>query len=343
MYLIYDSEERAFLTLHKEGDGWALRPSGREALWTPVISSKEEFEAMGGRLPPGFPVMRGTYRRVGLAVEPEGKAGEYLPSYMFFERVTYGYPHYTFLEHTAPDRAQWLRAWALARHFGHAWGALLEKRELEVALAASETNRELEVRIYSALKDEVGPLGGIFPRGVVRGGKYILPHLTGTGRVYWEVRPGGDLEVEVHRPGLHPVQGGADISLTVLRARYVRGQWEIVAMGPKALPRHVAALLEVAEGAGVPMPDELVSQLQGTALRNEEAQAKENLSVMRERFGNLAMGHLRNLIVRGEVLFGAEAHIPLSAAEELGRDLVATLEAAYRDTPAIASLLIGEG
>jgi hypothetical protein len=342
MYLVYDAWTKAFQTLQKEGDGWIMRPSGREALWAPVVNSKEELEGMGAHLPPGFPVARGTYRRVGLAVEAEGKAGEYFPGYMFFERVTEGYPHYAFLEYAAPDWAQWMRAWALARSHGHAWGVFLRKEELEAALAVSETSRELEVRIRSALEWEAGPLGGIFPKGVVRGGKYILPHLTTTGRVYWEVHPGGGLEVEVHRPGLHPVQGGVDGSVTVLRARY-RGQWEIITLGPKALPRHVDALLKVAEGASAPMPDEMVAQLQGATLRNEEAQARVNLSVIRERFGSLAMERLRQLIARGAVLFEGEAHTPPSATEELGRDIVAALEAAYRDTPLIASLLIGEG
>jgi hypothetical protein len=343
MYLIYNSEVGSFQTLRKEGDDWVLRPSTREALWAPIINSKEELQETGVRLPPGFPVMEGAYRKVGLAVEPVEGAGKFLPSYMFFERVTDGYPHYTFLEHTPPDRAQWLMAWALARAFGHAWGVLLEKKDLEVALAVAETARELEVRVYSALREEVGPLGGIFPRGVLLAGRYVLPHTTATGRVYWEVRPGGELEVVVSRPP-HPVQGG-DAPSVVLRARYARGRWEIVTLGHKALPRHVTALIQVAEGASAPMPDELVVQMQGAALRNEEAQARENLARLAERFGNLIMGHLRRLIANGEVSFGLEGDIDISpsAESELGRDFVGALKAAYRDTPVIASLLMGKG
>jgi hypothetical protein len=347
MYLIYNSEVGSFQTLRKEGDDWVLRPSTREALWAPIINSKEELQETGVRLPPGFPVMEGAYRKVGLAVEPVEGAGKFLPSYMFFERVTDGYPHYTFLEHTPPDRAQWLMAWALARAFGHAWGVLLEKEDLEVALAVAETARELEMRIYSALRYEVGPLGGIFPRGVLLAGRYVLPHTTATGRVYWEVRPGGELEVEVSRPGHHPVQGGGDTHSVVIRARYARSRWEVITLGYKALPRHITALLEVAQGAGVPLPDELVLEMQGAALRNEEAQARENLACLMERFGNVSMRHLRHLIANGNgaVRFGVEGNIHISplARGDLGHDFVAALEAAYRDTPAIASLLIGEG
>ncbi len=302
----------------------------------------EELREMGVHLP-GFPRM-GVGRKVGLAVELQ--PGEFLPSYMLFERVTPGYPDYTFLEYAPPNRDQWLMAWALARAYGHAWG-VLEKQDLEVALAVAETAKELEVRIHSALRGEVGPLGGIFPRGVVRGGRYILPHTTATGRVHWEVHPGGELEVEVRRPGHHPVQGGGDTHSVVIRARYARGRWEVITLGYKALPRHITALLEVAQGAGVPLPDELVWQLQGTALHNEETQARENLACLAERFGSLAMRHLRRLVADGEVRFGVGAerdiHIPHAARGDLGRDFVEALEAAYRDTPAIASLLIGKG
>jgi hypothetical protein len=343
MYLIYDAVEKVFRTLRREGDNWVLVPSGREALGAPVISSMEELRRIGAQLPPGFPIMRGAYRKVGLAVE--GRVSEFLPSYMLFERVTDGYPDYAFLEYTPPDRAQWLMAWALAQSYGHAWGLLLEEEELEAALATSATNQEVEVRIYSALRDEVGPLGGIFPRGITRKGEYILPHTTTTGRVYWEVRPGGSLEVAVRRPGHHPVQGG-DMPSVVLRTSYngEDSKWKIITLGHKALPRHVTALLEVARGAGVPMPDELVWQLQGTTLRNEEAQARENLARLVERFGNLIMRHLRHLIANGGVRFGVggDIHISPFAESDLGRDFVEALEAAYQDTPVIASLLIGE-
>jgi hypothetical protein len=203
MYLIYDTEEGVFRTLRKEVDSWVLAPSGREALWAPVISSMEELREMGICLP-GFPIMRGVYRRIGkgLALEPEGEAGELLPSYMLVERVTDGYPDYVLLEYTRPDPKQWLMAWALAQDYGHGWGLLLAKEELEAALVASSTNQEVEVRIYSALRDEVGPFGGIFPKGTVQAGKYILSHITTTGRVYWEVRPGGGVGGGSPPPGV---------------------------------------------------------------------------------------------------------------------------------------------
>jgi hypothetical protein len=88
----------------------------------------------------------------------------------------------------------------------------------------------------------------------------------------------------------------------------------------------------------------MIAQLQGAALSNEAQQAKENLAALTERFGNLSMEHLRRLISNGVVLFeDGGLHTPPSIKTALGRDFIEALEAAYRDTPIIASLLIGEG
>lgn len=379
MYLIenLDSKLPALQTLVHEGGRWGLRSSGHEATWAPVIRSLEELERITeGRFehPRGWTVPDEPHytleSRPGVVFVQEGNSWKALPDYRLFAKDAMPAPRelewqLKYVDQTPefdrPTFRQWNAAYNLARAHEHEW-TNLSQRELYDTLDASPTNREMETRVRSARWELCGPFGGTFPEGRVErgrspvgtgcagapGGKYVLSHTTGTGRLTWEVDPEGNLHLEVRRPSHHP--GGPEAlhsegGYAVLIAEYDSStrQWKMREVyNDDALPRHVEVLIQAANATERTLPAELREELRARARENEARHTERNLEALERRFGEVVLSYLSEALQRDLVSFDPhsrnfEVSQPMQRA--LGEDLVEAVRAAYADTPAIAERL----
>lgn len=84
-------------------------------------------------------------------------------------------------------------AYTLARRHGHAWATAFASADEAWALYSEHRSA-----FDAAVSDHAGDWGGITAPDVVERGH--VRHVTGTGRVVWDVSPDGKTEVTVHRP-----------------------------------------------------------------------------------------------------------------------------------------------
>jgi hypothetical protein len=367
MYLIEEvGAISKFCTLVRENGAWRLQNSQEEATWAPVIRSLEELERItkGGFLYPKYWDVPDkphytVEKRPGVVFVQEGESWKALPDYKLFAQDAQPAPQELkgrlecvsiSPELDPPNYSQWFPAYKLAQGYGHEWGNLSSDKFYS-AMEVAKTNIELENRIVMARLEKCGPVGGIFPRGEVKlgafGHEYMLSHVTGTGRLSWEVRQRGDIEIEITRPPYHEVHGQMSFSEknVALWAKYsISGLcWELKDVNANFLPRHAEAFIKAAEATGQGLPAEMRHQLRSQALENEARQVEFSLRTLEERFGQLLMNRLDEAIRNGEARFNPNTRdfeYSESLQQEMGRDFVRTLSAAYRDTPPIAERLL---
>jgi hypothetical protein len=367
MYLIEEVGIPSKLcTLVRENGAWSLRSSQEEATWAPVIRSLEELERVTeGRFlylnywdVPDKPHYT-LEKRPGVVFVQEGESWKALPDYKLFTKDAQPAPQELKgrlecvsigPELDPPNYSQWFSAYKLAQGYGHEWGNL-SSDQFYSAMEVSKTNIELENRIVTARLEKCGPVGGIFPQGEVKlgafGREYMLSHITGTGRLSWEVRQRGDIEIEISRPPYHEVYGQISFSEknVALWAIYSSStlSWELKEVNANFLPRHAEAFIKAAEATGQGLPAELRHQLRSQALENEARQVEFIVQALQERFGQLLMNRLDEAIRNGEARFNPDARdfeYSESLQQEMGRDFVRTLSAAYRDVPPVAERLL---
>jgi hypothetical protein len=367
MYLIEVFDVNSKLrTLVRENGAWSLHHSQEEATWAPVIRSLEELNRLteGRFLYPNYWDVpdKPHYTlqdRPGVVFVKEGESWKALPDYTLFAKDAQPAPQEIESElkriarspeFDPPTYSQWSSAYNLAQAYGHEWGRL-SADQLYSAIDASKTNAELEARILFARLEKCGPVGGIFPQGEVKpgtfGNEYVLSHVTGTGRLRWEVHQGGEIDIEVTRPSHHGVQGeiGFGEDNVVLWAKYRSSKlsWELKEANANFLPRHAEALIKAADATGHGLPAEVRHQLRSQALENEATQAERNLQALQERFGQILMDRLVEAVRNDEMRFNlhtGDYEYNGSLEKVMGRDFVRTFSEAYRDTPPVAEWLL---
>ena len=367
MYLIEEVGITSKLrTLVRENGVWSLQTSQEEATWAPVIRSLEELE----RITKGDFVYPGSWKvpdaphytlpdRPGVVFVQEGESWKALPDYTLFAKEAQPAPQELEgeLKRVAispeldpPNYSQWFSAYSLAKGYGHEWGNL-SSDQFYSAMEVSKTNVELENRILMARLEKCGPVGGIFPRGEVKSGafgeEYVLSHVTGTGRLKWEVHQRGDIDLQITRPSHHDVYGQITFSQDNVAAwvkyRSSKLSWEIEEVNNNFLPRHAEALIKAAEATREGFPAELRHQLRSRALENEARQVELTVQALQERFGQLLMSRLDEAIRNGEARFNPDTRdfeYSESLERVMGSDFVRTLSAAYRDVPPVAERLL---
>jgi hypothetical protein len=367
MYLI---EEAGILsrirTLVRENGAWSLQTSQEEATWAPVIRSLEELD----RITKGdfvYPV--GSWAipkephyslpdRPGVVFVKEGESWKALPDYKLFAKDAQPAPQELEKElklaaispeFDPPNYSQWFSAYKLAQGYGHEWGNL-SSDQFYSAMEVSKTNLEAETRILIARLEKCGPAGGVFPQGEVKSDgfreEYVLSHVTGSGRLKWEVHQKGDIDLQITRPSYHEVYGqsfGGDNVVAWARYNSSNLSWELKEVNVNFLPRHAEALIRAAEATGNAFPAELRHQLRNQALENEAKHVEFNLRALERRFGEILMNRLDEAIRNGEARFNPDTRdfeYSESLERAMGGDFMRTISAAYRDTPPIAERLL---
>lgn len=105
-----------------------------------------------------------------------------------------------------PSKPQWEAAFRLARAYGHEWaegwsneGPFVGRSLAHVAKSTKERRAGQGFQVLAGIEapSALGPGHG-HPVGT-------LSHTTGSGRLIWDIRPSGKVELTIERPGGKPV------------------------------------------------------------------------------------------------------------------------------------------